>query len=139
MSNTVEAFQKAKAATSKWKDPEFGADQSSIVWQPFSKYGWSHRIRYKDVVWKRPSEMNGGYSKNPSLFGKYGKPIPNGVDQHGLGDCWLLAANAALAEDAERATRIIDNKHYDQNGAFRFYFWVKDAWYGINIDDRLPS
>lgn len=82
--------------------------------------------------------MGGGYDSSPSLFGNHHKPIPNGVNQQGLGDCWFLAATAALAEDADRVTRVIDNKEYNENGAFRFYFWVKDGWYGINVDDRLP-
>ena len=30
-------------------------------------------------------------------------------------------------------------KGYSKNGIFRFRFYVKNRWYGINIDDRLPS
>lgn len=33
----------------------------------------------------------------------------------------------------------MDNKEYSDKGAFRFYFWVKSGWYGVNVDDRLPS
>lgn len=55
-----------------------------------------------------------------------------------MGDCWFLAAVASIAEVPERIYRFVDNKDYNSKGAFRFYFWVKDTWYGINIDDRLP-
>jgi hypothetical protein len=51
-------------------------------------------------TWKRPSEMGGGYDSSPSLFGDHKKPIPNGINQQGLGDCWFLSATAAVAEDA---------------------------------------
>lgn len=82
--------------------------------------------------------MGGGYPKSPSLFGKFGKPIPNGINQQGLGDCWFLASAAAVAEEAHRIERIIENKEYSKAGIFRFKFWVKDKWYGVNVDDRLP-
>jgi len=37
-----------------------------------------------------------------------------------------------------RIKRIAWNDSYDNKGAFRFFFWVKNKWIGINIDDRLP-
>lgn len=82
--------------------------------------------------------MGHGYSTSPSLFGQYGKPIPNGINQMGLGDCWFLASASSIAEEADRITKIIENKEYSEAGIFRFKFWVKDKWYGVNIDDRLP-
>jgi hypothetical protein len=87
-------------------------------------------------VWKRPAEM---YSGSPSLWGSLGKPSPVGISQMSLGDCWFLAAASSLAEQPERIKRVVWNDSYDKNGAFRFYFWVKDKWHGVNIDDRLPS
>lgn len=44
-----------------------------------------------------------------------------------------------MAEVPQRIERILWNKEYNKQGAFRFYFWVKDGWYGINIDDRIPT
>jgi len=38
-----------------------------------------------------------------------------------------------------RIKSITWNDSYDKKGAFRFYFWVKNKWHGINIDDRLPA
>jgi len=38
-----------------------------------------------------------------------------------------------------RMKRVAWNDSYDKNGAFRFYFWVKNKWHGINVDDRLPA
>lgn len=80
-----------------------------------------------------------GYSGSPSLWGSQGKPVPNGISQMSLGDCWFLASASALAEVPERVKRVVWNDAYDKNGAFRYYFWVKNKWHGVNIDDRLPS
>ena len=32
----------------------------------------------------------------------------------------------------------MNDKEYNPNGIFRFYFWVKDGWYAINVSDELP-
>lgn len=83
--------------------------------------------------------MGQGYPTTPSFWGDYEKPIPNGVKQQSLGDCWFLSAASAIAEDSNRVYRFIHNQEYNKNGAFRFFFWVKDGWYGVNVDDRLPA
>lgn len=83
--------------------------------------------------------MGYGLSKNPKLWGTVGHPIPNGVSQRNLGDCWFLASAAALAEEPGRITRLFNNRGYNKHGAFRLKFFVKDKWYWVNVDDRLPS
>lgn len=83
--------------------------------------------------------FNSRFESSPKLYGSYGKARPNGVSQNQLGDCWFLAAASSVAEVPERIERIIWNKEYNKQGAFRFYFWIKKGWYGINIDDRIPS
>ena len=40
-------------------------------------------------------------------MGDLGKPLPNGVNQAGLGDCWFLAGVAALAEGPKRLDELI--------------------------------
>ena len=32
-----------------------------------------------------------------------------------------------------------DRTYNVETGIFRFYFWVKDGWYGTNISDELPQ
>ena len=82
--------------------------------------------------------MGQGLSSEPSLWGKFGKPLPTGTQQGGLGDCWFLAACAALAEVPERIESVFVNKEYSKAGIFRTKFWVKNEWHYINVDDRLP-
>lgn len=75
------------------------------------------------------------------LKGKLEAFAPHGIKQGGVGDCWFLAGAAALAEDATRMWPLVDKnsrENYSPYGIFRYYFWVKDKWVPINIDDRLP-
>lgn len=34
---------------------------------------------------------------------------------------------------------INSRKNYNTQGIFRYFFWVKNKWVPINIDDRLPA
>lgn len=43
-----------------------------------------------------------------------------------------------MAEKPKRIEDVIVNKDYSAGGIFRFKFWVRDNWYYVNIDDRLP-
>ena len=49
-----------------------------------------------------------------------------------------MASVAALAEEENRIHRIMQDREYNENGIFRFYFWIKDGWYGVNVNDELP-
>jgi hypothetical protein len=90
---------------------------------------------YLDKVtgWARPSEL----TKNPNLWGSKGV-LPAGTNQGGLGDCWMLAAAAALAEYPERIMSIFTNTKYDSAGIFQLKFYHMGEWIPITIDDRIP-
>lgn len=136
-SNSLETWKKNKDAGKKWEDPTFKADQTSLDW---TMYGYPSRyVSPKGLHWVRPGDMGQGLPKNPSYFGSFGKPRPYGVNQGSFGDCWFVAAVAALSQEPRMIERIMSQKTYNENGIFRFRFFVKNKWYGINIDDRLPS
>ena len=61
-------------------------------------------LRYGVVAWKSPRELE----MCPSLWGEFGV-LPQGVIQGPVGDCWLLAAAASVAEYPERIKRIFVN------------------------------
>ena len=82
--------------------------------------------------------MGQGLTDSPSLFGSLGQPLPYGVKQGQLGDCWFLAAASAVSEEPDRMKNVIVNTDYSASGIFRFNFWVIDKWVSVNIDDRLP-
>lgn len=131
-------FKKALQGTAKWEDPEFPASPSSLSWP---QYGTARSFRVpKNMKWMRPPDMGHGYPKEPKLYGSAGKPIPNGIAQGGLGDCWFLSAISSISEVPNRIERLIPwTGDYPKNGIFRMNFWVKDKWVSVNVDDRLPS
>ena len=135
-SNSQATWDAAKDSSTKWEDPEFTADQSSITWSQFG-FGEQEDPPRKPVKWLRPEEMD-WMEGPPSLWGSFGKPLPQGIDQGKIGDCWFLAAISAVAEQPERIERIFVNKEYSKAGIFRTRWWIKDQWYYINVDDRLP-
>lgn len=147
-SNTWATFEKSQEGHHQWKDPQFTADDTSMQWG--KKFGFdTGGPPPKHMEWLRPNQFKGNstndagrvyaFNSEPSLYGSLDKPEPQGIHQYGLGDCWFLAAVSALAERPERIERIIWNENFNANGAFRFYFWLKNKWYPVNIDDRLPS
>ena len=62
-----------------------------------------------------------------------------------LGDCWLLAAVAALATRPELLEAVLvpgqslDPASPQYTGAIRFRLWVLGAWCEVTVDDLLPS
>lgn len=68
----------------------------------------------KDLTgWVRPSKVE----NDPSLWGSKGV-LPHGVNQGGIGDCWFMAAGAAIAEYPERIKSIFTNTAYSKKGIF---------------------
>ena len=138
-SESWSTFKNAHAAgTGLFEDQSFGAVQSSLYNTSFlSDMADADDMKKAIEGWARPSEM--GFEGKPSFWGPTGQPIPEGVHQQNLGDCWFLASASALAEVPIRLKRTVWNDSYDEKGAFRFFFWVKNKWESINIDDRLPA
>lgn len=136
-SNSQDTWDDAQDDDDKWQDPQFGADDSSLSWGAFG-FGKTSGSPPAGLVWKRPSEMGEGLSSSPSLFGDLGKPLPYGVKQGQLGDCWFLSAIAATAEQPQRIKNVIVNTEYSDQGIFRFKFYNRGKWHFVNIDDRLP-
>lgn len=88
---------------------------------------------YKDVTkFMRPSEI----VQNPSLWGNSGVSF-TGIKQGGLGNCYVLASAAALAEYPERIHKLFYNKSYSRNGIFMVTYYVRGDAVKIVIDDRL--
>jgi len=75
--------------------------------------------KYKKVKnFLRPSK------KGASLWGKNGIR-PDSTKQGQLGDCWVLAVGAALAEHPERVKKLFANKEYSKVGVFMLKLFDK--------------
>ena len=64
------------------------------------------------------------------------------INQGMLGDCWMLAAIAALTQFPSLFERVLPSgQEFDQEycGAFLFNFWHEGKWIEVIIDDRLPT
>lgn len=118
-----------------FQDASFPAAKSSLYWDDFQSS--SVRATYKTEVssWKRPSELKKGIV--PSLFGSKGIR-PAAVNQGMLGDCWFLAAIAAVAEWPERVNKIFTNTNYDAEGIFEVNLTLGGKQQKVVVDDRLP-
>lgn len=93
----------------------------------------------KVTGWARPDEILKSQKKSgaPSLWGENGVQ-PGGVRQGSLGDCWFLAAAAALAEHPDRIQRVFTNKEYSAEGVFEVTVYLKGSPIKEVVDDRLP-
>jgi len=92
-----------------YEDPGFGANIMSL----YGIDGKFEEKMKKDVdkwvkKWERPTAFN----KVPSLWGPTGFPMPRGIVQGGLGNCWFISAAAAIAEVPERIFKNIESRNY---------------------------
>jgi len=87
-----------------------------------------------EIVWLRPGEI----VSDPEFF--VGGANRFDIKQGQVGDCWLLAAIAALVESKPSFKCVVpegqDFKNYC--GMFRFRFWQYGLWVEVVVDDRLP-
>lgn len=93
----------------------------------------------KVSTWARPKEIleSAGKSGEVNLWGTSGI-IPGGVQQGNLGDCWFLAAAAALAEYPERIERIFSNVEHSNEGVYEVILYLNGSPVKEVVDDYLP-
>ncbi|CAL8072205.1 unnamed protein product [Orchesella dallaii] len=93
------------------------------------------------VQWKRPTEL----TESPRLFVE--KASSKDVTQGRLGNCWLVAACAALTTVKELWKTVVPDyklQEWDPTrpeqyaGIFHFRFWRTGKWVDVVIDDLLP-
>ncbi|XP_036211055.1 calpain-9 [Myotis myotis] len=110
-----------------FEDPDFPATDSSLF------YSERPQIPF---VWKRPGEI----VEDPAFI--LGGATRTDICQGELGDCWLLAAIAALTLNQKALARVVPQ---DQSfgpgyaGIFHFQFWQHSEWLDVVVDDRLPT
>jgi len=95
-----------------------------------------HQYAGQPVVWKRASELpkRGGAAK---LFDSV---HPNDIAQGQLGDCWLMAALAGIAEFDGSIYNLFEEKSAAANCQYtvNIYDPVKRNWEKVTIDDWVP-
>ncbi|XP_078667908.1 calpain-B-like isoform X5 [Branchiostoma floridae x Branchiostoma belcheri] len=113
-----------------FEDPDFPAYDSSLYFTRHHPNLSRHQFQ-----WMRPQDI----CDNP-LF------ISEGVSrfdvvQGVVGDCWMLAATAALTTLPGLFKRVVPSgQGFQENyaGIFHFKFWRYGEWVDVVVDDRLP-
>jgi len=154
-----------------YEDKNFPADPSSLSsreipdkWESSTLKGLDYLGVKQKVAWCRPSEFLDEWinkHKDAKLNTEAGKEEeeqnermqlfykgiqPDDVVQGHLGDCWLLAAMAALSEFPESIQNVFVTKEYNPQGKYtlrlyddyRSHLEKKDVWTYVTIDDRIP-
>lgn len=113
-----------------FEDPDFPAVDASLF---FSKKP------PRPFVWKRPQEI----VADPLMF--VGGASRFDITQGMLGDCWLLAAVAALCQYEGLLFQVVpksqplSSKDKEYCGLVTFRFWQYGRWEEVVVDDRLPT
>jgi len=111
-----------------FEDPDFPAVDQSMFFS---------RKPPRPFVWKRPKEL----VSDPKMF--VGGASRFDITQGMLGDCWLLAAVAALCQYEGLLYQVVPPDQSfsssDYCGIVRFRFWQYGRWEEVVVDDRLPT
>jgi len=112
-----------------FQDPDFPAD-----WRSIGELG------DKDAKWVRIHELDGVLDPpkrtKPVLFSVLDA---DDVKQGQLGDCWLLAAIAAIADFPGHVMDLFSPREYAEDGKYEFRFYdIAKGWVTVTIDDRIP-
>lgn len=111
-----------------FEDPDFQAVDESMFFS---------RKPPRPFVWKRPKEL----VSDPKMF--VGGASRFDITQGMLGDCWLLAAVAALCQYEGLLYQVVPPDQSfsssDYCGIVRFRFWQYGRWEEVVVDDRLPT
>lgn len=130
--DSVKLQQAFRAAGSgKWSDGLFPANVSSIV--GFGESAGIPRDVSSRFDWRRPEKFIQGFD-----VVVYDQIEPTDIAQGGLGDCYLLAACASIAEFGPRIERIFLSKKYEPRGIYAVALCLDGIWEEVVMDDQIP-
>ena len=99
--------------------------------------GKDHKGDIDQITWKRLSEVYS--SSDYSLFGEKGIS-PSDVLQGAIGNCWFMAAAAAVAEQPGRLEKVFVNPQgtLNSNGIYAVNLYTLGMPHTVIVDDYLP-
>ena len=126
---TCEKCQHAAVACPlpRFVDAEFFPDDTALFNQPQSQDN-------PCVVWKRPSEFC-----NKGEIRVFSDSItPCDIHQGALGDCWYLAALAALAEQPQLIRELFSSDKHSSLGVYEVSCFKNGQLTKVIVDDLIP-
>jgi hypothetical protein len=137
-----------KASGTKFSDPHFPADNSSLFADPanaFANEGAEQTFRkdqdpflagVKGIAWKRPADI-GNPAATPVVFS--GSISPDDVAQGRLGNCYYLAAISSCADgDSDVLLKDLIIEDGIAQGVFGVKFFINGRWTTVVVDDQFP-
>lgn len=115
-----------------FEDPQFPATFQSLM--GFGEARKDRTEKYNTYTWERPAKATGNkhYTVCGPMIG------PQDLKQGKLGNCYFIAAIAAISEFPDRIRRIIKIKQPSQFGINSVSLHVGGLWEDVIIDDRIP-
>lgn len=107
-------------------DTVFPPNQKSLTGE------WGAVADWRSITWKKLSQLIG----NPIIFDD--KIQPDDIKQGYLGDCYLLAALAALAERPQRILNLFLTAEKNAQQYYACKILYKGKWKTIDLDDNIP-
>lgn len=122
----------------EFTDKTFPPNMSSLgnVGGDSAEGGKKGKISEEDVAWVRAGSF--AQSKSMQLFGD--QVNASDICQGSLGDCWLLAAMACMAEHKGAIHSLFQTRERDPRGKYkiRLFDGQWGAWRVLTIDDLIP-
>lgn len=124
----------------EFTDPDFPPDNRSVG--KVEGDAASGIMNAGGVEWAKARAIAGASGNTPHLFADAIEPAD--VLQGALGDCWLMAALACVAERPDVLEQAIVTKHVDPRGKYHFRLWnqVRNSpgkkWVEVVIDENIP-
>eukprot|EP00347_Sterkiella_histriomuscorum_P020566 403337314 len=116
----------------QFTDTEFSFANDAVYWPQYNQ-------NYAKELWYDKYEVFRAREKLPTatLWGNQSMPGPNDIEQGYIGDCYLMAGCAAIAENGDRVKKIFVTQTYNKEGIIV----VKPTILGNNkevvVDDYL--
>ena len=109
-----------------FKDDRFPSNQQSLSGE------WGFVNEWKEIKWMPISQCLPG----AKIF--QGKVEPGDIGQGYLGDCYFLAALAALAERPDRIFQLFLMNEVNEQKYYSVKMLYKGKWMTIDMDEYIP-
>lgn len=129
-------FASILSSSDNWQDPTFlKGTKDAIYWDGVDRWNRSMYEANEKVEWRRVTEI-----RDAKMWGTSGQLSNNDVNQGAIGNCYFLAAAAAIAEKPERLQKIFLNQSNDLNeaGIYGVNLYALGVPITVVIDDYLP-